>query len=393
MGQDSAPGGRARGLRRGGQSLSQWDVQVAAQHLSAGSGGIARCARLSVLALGGEARVRALSVEDNTPVSVGDIEVRTFSGHRPAFVAANALGAMASGWTLYDFAGTARAHGPLGLLGRPYGLWVHGWEVWPENLRSDYARVVRGASAVFANSRHTQRRLAESLPGLKTVHCCPLGAEYDTPPLDGPAPPRERMVLFVGRNDGMFAKGQDLLIAAWPKVRERIPDAQLCFVGGGGHLSRLRELASASPASGSIKVLGQLSDPEVAALYRRARLFAMLSEVEGFGLVFAEAMSHGLPILTSRQDASQEINIEDATGFSVDRSDLDAITDRIVSVLLGDALFERLSAKASEHWSREYRFSAFRGRFLRAVAEAGLSLGPTAVDAPEGRQMLESGCS
>ncbi len=346
---------------------------MSAQYLSAGSGGIARCARLSVRALAPQLRVRPLSVEDHDPIDAGGVAARTFAGNRPAFVAANALGAFDSGWTLYDFAGTARAHGPLALLGRPYALWVHGWEIWPGNLRPDYARVVRGAKAVFANSRHTERRLAESLPGLSSVQCCPLGTEYDAPPQASAPARREPMALFVGRNDEMFAKGQDILIALWPQVVARLPDARLCFVGGGERLDRLRALAAASPAASSIEVLGQIDDDEVARLFRRGRLFAMLSEVEGFGLVFAEAMSHGVPILTSRQDASQEINHEGATGFSVDRDDHEAIADRIAAVLRDDGLFARLSARAFDTWAETYCFSAFRARFLAAAAAAGLS--------------------
>ena len=314
-------------------------------------------------------------MEDREPIDVAGVAVRAFAGDRPAFVGANALGTFASGWTLYDFAGTARAHGPLARLGRPYALWVHGWEVWPENLRPDYARVVRAAKAVFANSRHTQSRLAESLPGLRSVLCCPLGTEYDSPPEASAGARREAMVLFVGRNDEMFAKGQDILIAVWPQVVARLPGARLCFVGGGDRLDQLRALAAASPAASSIEVLGQIEDEEVARLFRRARLFAMLSEVEGFGLVFAEAMSHGVPILTSRQDASQEISDEGATGYSVDRHDHQAVAERITGVLQDDALFARLSASAFEQWQQHYCFSAFRARFLRAVAAAGLPQG------------------
>ena len=139
---------------------------------------------------------------------------------------------------LYDFAGTAQAHAaPLSLVGRPYALWAHGWEVWPGNLRPDYAKVLRGAKAVFVNSNHTGERLLQSLPGLRTIQRCVLGTEWDIEPprlrVRSAAVWRENLVLFVGRNDDMFAKGQDVLIAAWPAVVAQIPDAVLCFVGGG----------------------------------------------------------------------------------------------------------------------------------------------------------------
>jgi phosphatidylinositol alpha-1,6-mannosyltransferase len=362
--------------------LTGADIQVAAQFLTAGSGGIARCARLTIMALADAARVSALAVEDESSTSVGGVTTRAFAGNRSAFVAANALGALKHDWVLYDFAGTARAHAPLSLVGRPYAVWAHGWEVWPGNLRPDYAKALRGAKAVFVNSRHTGARLLQSLPDLTTIHCCLLGTEQDVdraggrPSLAG----REKLVLFVGRNDEMFAKGQDVLIAAWPAVIAEVPGAILCFVGGGGRLGRLRALAAASPAAASIKVMGQLSDDQVAALYGRSRLFAMLSNVEGFGLVFAEAMSHGAPVLTANEDASSEISLDGQTGFAVDRGDLAQVAARIVAVLNQDALFERLSRAAYQRWSSEFCFSAFRERFLGTAAAAGL--------APRARQAM-----
>ena len=351
-------------------------IQVAAQFLTAGSGGIARCARLTMMALSSQARVSGLAVEDQSSTLVGCTRTRAFRGNRSAFIAANMLGALSSDWVIYDFAGTARAHGPLGLARRPYALWAHGWEVWPGNLRADYARAIRGAKAVFVNSGHTGARLAESMPDLKTIHVCQLGTEKDLAP-NAPAgrtpdPGAEKMVLFVGRNDEMFAKGQDVLIAAWPKVVAEAPDATLVFVGGGERLDRLRELAAASPAAASIKVMGQLTDTEVDALRTRARLFAMLSNVEGFGLVFAEAMSEGLPVLTSNEDASTEVNLHGETGFAIPRDDLEGVAATVLRVLNDDQLFERLSRQAYERWRSTFCFSAFRDRFLSAAGEAGL---------------------
>ena len=360
------------------------NIQVSAQFLTAGSGGIARCARLTVMALAGVACVSALAVEDETSTSVGGVRTRAFAGNRSAFIAANAVGALKNDWVLYDFAGTARAHAPLNLVGRPYALWAHGWEVWPGNLRPDYARVLRGAKAVFVNSRHTGERLRQSLPDLTTIQRCLLGTERDVDRADrGPSfAEREKLVLFVGRNDEMFAKGQDVLIAAWPAIVAEVPDAVLCFAGGGERLDRLRAMAAASPAASSIKVMGQISDDDVAVLYRRSRLFAMLSTVEGFGLVFAEAMSLGAPVLTGKEDASTEISLDGETGFAVDRTDLAQVAGRIVAVLKDDALFEQLSRAAYQRWSSEYCFSAFRARFLAAASAAGMA--PKAAHATAG---------
>lgn len=180
------------------------------------------------------------------------------------------------------------------------------------------------------------------------------------------------MVLFVGRNDDLFAKGQEILVDIWPRIVARVPDATLCFVGGGIRLDRLRSLVANSPVSTSIRVLGQLSENEVAALYERARVFVMLSTVEGFGLVYVEALSHGLPIITSTSDGAQEINIEGRTGFSIDRRDHAALTNRIADFLQDDELFCRFSREAYDHWLQHFSFSAFSNRFLATATKAGV---------------------
>ena len=349
-------------------------LQISAQTLSAGtSSGIARCARITLKSLATVANVTGLAVEDTAPSQIGATRTRAFGGSRPAFVAANAAAALGADWTIYDFAGTARAHSPLSLLGKRYALWVHGIEVWPENLRSDYAAAIRGAAAVFVNSRHTFERLSASMPGLKTKHLCLLGTEKDIEAgADPSAAPREQMVLFVGRNDEMFYKGQDVLIAAWPAVVAQAPGARLVFAGGGDRIDKVRELAAASPAAASIDILGLVSEAQLEQLYRRARLFAMPSSGEGFGLVFAEAMSQGLPVLTSTEDASMEVNAHGETGYSISRTDLDGIARAVVDTLTNDQLFERLSRNAYERWAREFSFTAFRTRFLGAAVEAGV---------------------
>jgi glycosyltransferase involved in cell wall biosynthesis len=72
------------------------------------------------------------------------------------------------------------------------------------------------------------------------------GEEGATDALASLDPRRDRIVAYVGKL--IVSKGVDLLIAAWPLVTERVPDARLCVIGFGTYRDGLRRLAAALAA-------------------------------------------------------------------------------------------------------------------------------------------------
>lgn len=333
--------------------------------MTAGQGGIARVARLSVLALPGV--TRAFAVEDNRTHRVGEAGVVPLHGNRLKFALNNAMAAFGGASILYDFAGTARAHPPGISWHSRYAVWVHGVEVWDRAiLRADYLAAVKAADLVLVNSHTTLARMNDAIGEVATARVCWLGTEQDMaaarPMPDGPP-----TLLFIGRSDEMFAKGQDILIDLWPDVVSLLPGARLVFAGGGTQLSRLTALAKASPAARQIEVLGFRTEPEMENLWRRASALAMLSRLEGFGLVFAEAMRHGVPILASTDDASSEINVDGVTGFNVARADRSGIVERIVFLLRERDKAEAFGWAGLGRWRQNFRFQKFKERLGNVV--------------------------
>jgi phosphatidyl-myo-inositol dimannoside synthase len=353
----------------------RWDrvrkpnVTVSAQTLRAGNGGICRVARLSIKALEKTCSVRALAVEDSKNHVLGNVEVQAFSGSRLRFALANNIHIFTGRKLIYDFAGTARAHQPGMPVRTSYAVWIHGVEVWNfPTLRSDYASVVRNATLVLANTRYTLDRAQNALGPLPQASVCWLGTEADDPPALREPWPEEPVLLFLGRSDDLFAKGQDILIDIWPKVVSVVPKAKLLFVGGGPQLDKLRKLARVSPAATQIEVLGFLSEAEIEHVWRRASAFALLGNAEGFGLVCIEAMRHRLPIIASLDDASHEINQHGITGWNICRRDRDELIDRIALLLKDQDLARMYGQAAFARWKKHFCFSAFERSFKAVVS-------------------------
>lgn len=101
-------------------------------------------------------------------------------------------------------------------------------------------------------------------------------------------------IAYLGR----FAahKGVLNLIDAFERVRHAIPTAQLVLIGNDsdGMLSAIEAAAENGFHDGSIKVLTNQSDREIAAELSTCSFFASASQYEGFGLTLVEALSAGL---------------------------------------------------------------------------------------------------
>src|SRR5439155_13205221 len=143
---------------------------------------------------------------------------------------------------------------------------------------------------------------------------------------------------------GMYPRKrlEDLLRAA-VILRERIPAAQIRIVGEGPEATRLRALHRALRLGDGAVVLGDVSRPKLAVEYVSADCFCLPTVQEGFGLVFAEAMAAGLPVVACRAAAVPEIVEEGRTGMLVTPRRPDELATAMETVLTNDGLRKDLA--------------------------------------------------
>jgi phosphatidyl-myo-inositol dimannoside synthase len=335
-------------------------VLLAAAHLEAGAGGIAAVARLTARVLIDEGcAVTALSLLDRAPVTLAGARRVIACANRPTFLARHCAETLANAHVVYDSAGIARAH-KLGLP-RPFATWMHGVDVW-RHLSPPRLAALRAARLPLVNSHFTLRRFEE-------MHGEPLAAQmcWLATASDAPGPPRahdhDPVVMTLGRIDARQGyKGHAELIAAWPTILAAVPRARLVIAGGGASLEQMRALAASSPAAAAIDLPGFVPEAELDALWARTSVFAMPSRGEGFGIVYAEAMRHGRPVLASVHDAGAEVNVDGETGFNVDLDRNGDLAEKLIALLRDPDLAARLGSSGQARWREHFSYSAFRRR-------------------------------
>ena len=186
-----------------------------------------------------------------------------------------------------------------------------------------------------------------------------------------------RGVLFVGRVTPH--KGLDRLVEALPE------EAELRIAGSTGHdpdpperdyPNLLRQLA----VERRVEFVGAVPEPDLPALYRRARVLALpsvhrtrygrdVAVSELLGLAAIEAMASGTPVVASRIGGLPEVVEDGVTGFLVEPGNVAELRARLAEVLADPRLAERLGRNGRERVLERFTWAACAERCVSAYSE------------------------
>jgi glycosyltransferase involved in cell wall biosynthesis len=154
-------------------------------------------------------------------------------------------------------------------------------------------------------------------------------------------------------------KGVHFLVDAFARVAGEFPDATLYLIGDSiiaeyeHYVEQLKNQIRAHGIEGRVVFTGWRAD--AFAIVNRMTIVVHPSTSEGFGLVVAEAMALGKPVIATRVGALRELVRDGVNGFAFDVGDVDTLTDRLRQLLADPALRERLGAAARKTVESEYQ--------------------------------------
>ena len=258
---------------------------------------------------------------------------------------------------------------PLGIVGPrlelPYMVVLHGAEVTvPGRLplsRLILSRVLKNASHIIAAGEYpaaeARRAGGDSLPitvippGVDTQRFHPLSNDerISARRKFGVSDDAE---LIVGISRLVPRKGFDTLIEVAAALRTSRPHLQVLIGGGGRDAKRLQKLIDKLGAP--VRMLGRVTDEQLPLLYGCADVSAMLCrsrwgglEQEGFGIVFSEAASCGVPQIAGKSGGAADAVLDGLTGKVVQNPSDVAQVASTVAQLLDDAFLRSLMGVAS----------------------------------------------
>ncbi len=250
---------------------------------------------------------------------------------------------------------------PAGLLGPqlrqrhglPYVVFLGGAEVTLPGAIPGVNNVLRhvlgNASMLLTVSEYTANAARKQTKGAVPAEVLrpPLPVDEYVPASDGEAvglrarlgiDAHDQLIVCVGRL--VPRKGQDKLIDALALLRREFPRLHLALIGEGRLATGLYDRAQKRGVGERVHLTGALTDAAMKDWLRAADVFASPCrsrwggfEVEGFGIVFAEAALAGLPVIAGHSGGAPESVVDGETGLVVDGHSAQRVAAALASIL------------------------------------------------------------
>ncbi len=175
--------------------------------------------------------------------------------------------------------------------------------------------------------------------------------------------PYKHVVSFVGKLADF--KGVDVLIDAIPQYEDE--DTYTIIAGDGELRSKLEAQAQANGVK-HLKFIGNQPQTTLRDILNVADVSCVPSRREPFGLVAAEAMSCGTPVIATNEGGLPDF-VHDGVGALVPVEDSTALAGAVKSVLTGERVYDRaaISREAQEKHSVDKKVREFKATYNTAI--------------------------
>jgi glycosyltransferase involved in cell wall biosynthesis len=233
----------------------------------------------------------------------------------------------------------------IGLIHHPLAL-ENGLEpAVAERLRRSEEAALRSVQQVIVTSAFTRDGLASY--GVPSARISVVEPGTDAALLAQGSPDDSREILCVANL--IPRKGHDLLIEALTDLRH-LRWRLTCVGSPTRHpetAAALRRQIDAAGLGPRIRLTGELDGSALAQCFVAADLFVLPTRYEGFGMVVAEAVAYGLPVLATRTGAIADLVLPEG-GIVVSPNDTEALRDALARLLSEPEMLARFTKGARE---------------------------------------------
>ena len=215
-----------------------------------------------------------------------------------------------------------------------------------EDINSKIAAVFKKENYLFAVSPKLiellQHKFPETINKFKflpnvldiKIENIPFGLEKET----------KQTVRFLNIANLIPLKGQEDLILAFEKAFKNIENAELIIAGNGPLQNKLMELINQLDLTNKVKLIGLINREEVIKQLDDCDVFVLPSHYETFGVVLIEALSRGVPVI-STYCGGPECIVNESNGILVEAKNVNQLADALLKMYNTHTKYDKITLR------------------------------------------------
>ena len=232
----------------------------------------------------------------------------------------------------------------------------------------DERKLLEAAPRIIVDTAYVEDKLkAYGLKHMSDMHVIPQGIDEIFYTIN--SNPETQTILSVGAISPR--KGHAYTIEMFNQLRTKGIDAKLRIIGSladSAYYEMLQQKVADSPYKTDISLDANLPREELLKAYSEAKLFVLHSREESQGIVFAEAMATGLPVVATKIGGIPYVVADGKSGMLGSYGDVDAMTANVEILMRDETKWRKFSQEAKEI-AKGYSWRDIANRIVRLYNE------------------------
>lgn len=165
------------------------------------------------------------------------------------------------------------------------------------------------------------------------------------------------------------SKGIEYNLSALARLTGKYPEVKYLIIGDGPERGHLENLSRELGISKQVEFLGQLPHQQVMSYMAACDIFSLPSWQEGFGIVYLEAMAHGVPVIGCQGEGIEDFVEDSVTGYLVKPRDLDDLVNVLDNLLENPQIRTQIGTNARKHVLENYTWEGNAQRTIQLYRE------------------------
>lgn len=228
----------------------------------------------------------------------------------------------------------------------------------------DERELLEAAPRIIVDTAYVEDKLnSYGLKRVPEMHVIPQGIDETFYTIK--CNPKSNVILCVGAIAPR--KGHIYTVEMFDRLREKGVDAKLRIIGSladKAYYEQLKHKIAESKYRVGISLEANLPREELLKAYSEAKIFVLHSREESQGIVFAEAMATGLPVVATKIGGIPYVVADGKSGLLCPYGDVDTMTEMVEKLMTDEAKWKEYSNEAKEI-ARGYSWAGIAERIMR----------------------------